>query len=544
MKLDMKKNFLKIVTVTLSLSLALVSCSDKLNLAPVNDITAAQVYSSPEGYKQAFAKVYGSFATTGNQGAGSGDIQGIDPGFSDFLRLFWKAQELSTDEAVVGWGDAGLPDFHKMNWSANNPFIKGLYYRSFYQITLANDFIRESSDSKLASRGISGTDADEIRKYRAEARFLRAFQYWALMDLFGRPAFVTDAEAMGSSLPKQISRTDLFNYVVTELKAVETLLADPKTNEYGRADKAAAWALLARVYLNSRVYTGTERNTEAIEYAKKVITQGGYSLLADYTKLMRADNHVGNTEAIFTINYDGLKTQNWGGVTFLTHAAVGGNMSAAEFGINSGWGGLRTTKGLVNLFPSNLSADKRAQFHTSGQSLEIGEIGKFTDGYAITKYRNVKRDGIPVTINNVLYPMGAPGSDASGNHVDIDFPLFRLAEMYLIFAEAVVRGGTGGTLAEATTFINNLRTRAQAASINSTDLTLNFILAERGRELYWEGHRRTDLVRFDRFTTATYLWPWKGNVKDGAAVESWRNVYPIPTDDITANPNLTQNPNY
>ncbi len=540
----MKKNFLKIAIVTVSLSLTFASCSDKLNLTPTNDVTATQVYDSPAGYKSAFAKVYGSFATTGNQGAGSGDIQGIDPGFSDFLRLFWKAQVLPTDEAVIGWGDAGLPDFHKMNWSANNPFIKGLYYRSFYQITLANDFIRESSDAKLASRGISGADADAIRRYRAEARFLRAFQYWALMDLFGSPAFVTDAEALGASLPKQISRANLFDYVVAELKAIEPALAAPKANEYGRADKAAAWALLARVYLNAKVYTGTAKNTEAIEYAKKVITQGGYSLLADYTKLMRADNHLGNTEAIFTINYDGLKTQNWGGVTFLTHAPVGGNMEAARFGINGGWGGLRTTKALVNLFPSNFADDKRAQFHTSGQALEIAEIGNFNDGYAITKYKNVKKDGIPVTINNVFYPEGAPGSDGSGNHVDIDFPLFRLAEMYLIVAEAVLRNGTGATLTEATTYINNLRTRAGAASVSSSDLNLGFILDERARELYWEGHRRTDLIRFDRFTSDTYKWPWKGNVKDGKGVESWRNVYPIPSDDITANPNLTQNPNY
>ena len=526
----MKKNYFKLALVSIGLSIGLTACTNKLDLTPTNDITSAQVYSTAAGYKTAFAKVYGAFATTGNQGPGSGDIQGIDPGFSDFLRLFWKAQTLSTDEAVVGWGDAGLPDFHSMNWSANNPFIKGLYYRSFYQITVANDFIRQSSDAKLAERGISGADADNIRKYRAEARFIRAFQYWALLDLFGRPAFVTEADAMGAALPKQASKADLFNYIQSELLAIEPLLPAPKTNEYGRADKAAAWALLARLYLNAAVYTGTPKFSEAVTYSSKVITQGGFTLLADYRKIMRADNHIGNTEAIFTINYDGLKTQNWGGTTFLTHAAIGGSMPAAAFGVGGGWGGMRATKNLPNLFPDATGTlDQRSQFYTTGQNLDINDIGAFTDGYAVTKFKNIKADG------------------TAGTHVDftdIDFPLFRLGEQYLIYAEAVLRGGTGGSLATATTYINMLRTRAAAASIVQANLTLPFILDERGRELYWEGHRRTDLIRFEKFTDASYLWPFKGGLKAGKGVESWRNVFPIPADDLVSNPNLTQNSNY
>lgn len=528
----MKKNYFKIALVSVGLSIGFTACTNKLDLTPTNDITATQVYSTADGYKQAFAKVYGAFATTGNQGAGSGDIQGIDPGFSDFLRLFWKAQTLSTEEAVVGWGDAGLPDFHKMNWSANNPFLKGLYYRSFYQITLANDFIRQSSDAKLAERGISGADADNIRKFRAEARFLRAFQYWALMDLFGRPAFVTDADAMGAALPQQATRAGLFTYIETELKAIEPLLAAPKTNEYGRVDRAAAWALLARMYLNANVYTGTPKYTEAITYASQVIG-AGYALLPDYTKIMRADNHVNNTEAILTINYDGLKTQNWGGTTFITHAAIGGSMQGSDFGVGGGWGGLRATKNLVNLFPDATGTlDKRSQFHTAGQNLEINDIGNFNDGYAVTKFKNINSDG--TQINPVK----------SADFVDIDFPLIRLGEMYLIYAEAVLRGGSGGSLATATNYINLLRTRAQAAAVVQADLSLDFMLAERGRELYWEGHRRTDLIRFDKFTSNSYVWPFKGDLKAGKGVESWRNVFPIPSDELVSNPNLTQNPNY
>jgi hypothetical protein len=627
----MKNNLYKVGVMLSFVAILFGACVKKLDVLPTNDITADVVYSTADGYKKAFAKVYGAFALGGNNGAnGSGDIQGIDGGFSDFFRLYWNAQELSTDEAVVSWGDAGLPDFHKMNWSANNQFVKALYYRSFYQITVANDFIRQSSDANLAKRGITGADADAIKKFKAEARFLRAYQYAVLMDLFGSPAFATDSVAIGSELPKQISRANLFAYVEKELKEIEPLLAAPKANEYGRADQAAAWSLLARIYLNSKVFTGTEKNTEAITYSSKVIA-AGYTLLPDYTQIMRADNNVNNSEFIFTINYDGKNTTNWGGTTYLTHAAVGGNMKASDFGIDGGWGGLRTTKALVNTFNYDLdlaaartgtaskyglvgsavnnwgatpdvpfyptstadvyvafvkftagdwkirvnndwsvnygdngadlkleaggdnmktdggyykvvlndktltytvsAPDARAQFFTGNNGVEINDIGDFKDGYAITKFKNIKRDG---TI----------GSDAT--QVDIDIPLFRLAEMYLIYVEAVKRGGAGGSDATAVSYINKIRERALGnKSGNVTTYSLDMILDERARELYWEAFRRTDLIRFDdQFTSSTYVWPWKGDVKAGKGVESWRKIYPIPTDDLTANPNLKQNPNY
>jgi hypothetical protein len=528
-KIDMKNNSIKILAITCLLTGAMVSCTKKLDVLPTNDITSAQVYSTPDGYKQSLAKVYGSFALTGNSGpAGNGDVQGIDEGTSDFFRLYWCAQELPTDEAVVGWGDAGLPDFHNMSWSSNNVFLKGLYYRSLYQITLCNDFIRQSADDKISS--FSAGDQENIRRYKTEARFLRAFQYSVLVDLFGNPPFVTEADALGSVLPKQTSRKDVFNYVESELKAIEPSLADPKTNEYGRADKAAAWALLARMYLNAGVYTGTARYTDAITYAKKVIDAGKYSLMNDYRQLMLADNNTSN-EFIFTINYDGLRTQGYGGTTFLTHAPVGGSMPASTFGISGGWAGVRTTKNLVNLFPNGATSDdKRAQFYTAGQKLDIDEISTFTDGYAITKYKNVNKAGV---------------AGQSLDYADVDMPLFRLAEMYLIYSESVLRGGTGGDNTTAVAYFNALKARAYGNNNgNVTTLTTDMILDERGRELYWEGFRRTDLIRYGRFTESTYLWPFKGGTKSGRGVETFKTVYPIPVDDLTANPNLKQNPGY
>lgn len=526
----MKKNLIIKAFTVVVLTGSLVSCTKKLELLPTNDITSATVYNSAAGYKQAFAKVYAAYALTGNQGpAGNGDVQGIDEGTSDFLRLYWKAQELSTDEAVIAWGDVGIQDLHNMNWSAANPFLKGLYYRSLYQITLANEFIRQSADDQLSSRGISAGDADEIRRFRAEARFLRAFQYWVLIDMYGNVPFITETDLIGA-VPKQADRKTIFAYIESELKDIEGSLAAPKTNEYGRADQAADWALQARLYLNANVYTGTPRYTDAITYANKVIG-AGYSLISDYRWLMLADNQNNTSENILTINYDGLRTQGYGGTTFLTHAPVGGSESASNFGISGGWGGTRTTKNLPNLFPDYTgTADKRSQFYTTGQNLEIKDQGAFTDGFAVTKYRNVNR-------------AGAAGQ--SLDFADVDFPLFRLSEIYLIYAEAVLRGGTGGDAATAVANINKIRTRAYGnASGNVTSLTLDFILDERARELYWEGFRRTDLVRYGRFTGANYLWPFKGGVAAGRGVEDFRNIFPIPADDITANPTLKQNPGY
>jgi hypothetical protein len=527
----MKKNIFKIIITAGFLAGSFASCTKKLDLLPTNDVTASQVYSTPAGYKQAFAKVYGSFALTGNQGpAGNGDIQGIDEGTSDFLRLYWKAQELSTDEAVVSWGDPGIQDFHNMNWSSSNPMLTGLYYRCYYQITLCNDFINQASDANLASRGIAGADADAIKVYATEARFLRAYQYSVIMDLFGTGPMATEKDALGSVLPAQASRATLFSYIESELKAIEGGLVAAKANEYGRADKAAAWSLLARIYLNAQVYTGTARWADAATYSKKVI-DAGYSLIPNYTQLMLADNNTNTNEFILTINYDGLKTQNYGGTTFLTHAPVGGSMTASNAGVDGGWAGVRTTKNLPALFPDATgTADKRAQFYTSGQALDISDLTKFTDGYAVTKYRNITKAGAPGS--NLTFP-------------DIDFPIFRLAEQYLIYAEATLRNGGDATL--ALTYINNLRTRAYGnatGNIATGQLTTDFVLDERARELYWEGFRRTDLIRYNKFVESTYLWPWKGGVKSGTSVDAYRKVYPIPSADISSNVKLVQNPGY
>jgi starch-binding outer membrane protein, SusD/RagB family len=519
-----KYSFLLFAAATVS------SCTKDLDKLPENGTNAATVYSTAAGYKQALAKVYSHFALTSSSGPNNSDIAGVDAGTSNYLRMYWKLQELPTDAAVCGWNDPGIPDLHNMNWGSNNVIVKGFYNRLFTQITVANEFLRESADAKVSGKGFSAADVADIKVYHAEARFIRAYGYLVALDLFGSAPNLTEANIIGGPNPTQLKRAELYSFVESEFKAVEAELKPAKGNEYGRFDKAAAWMSLARLYLNAKVYTGTDHYTDAITQVKKVIA-AGYTLEPTYKYLFNADNNLRTNEIIYAIPFDGLRMQSWGGTTFLVHAQIGGSMSPSAYGVDFGWGGLRMTKQFSDLFPDPTGAtDKRAMLWTAGQNKDVIDPTQFSDGYATYKWQNKTS-------------AGAQGSNAT--FVDTDFPMFRLAEAYLIFCEAVMRGGTGGTQAEALGYFNALRERAYGnTSGDVTSLTTDLILDERGRELYWEGFRRTDLIRYGKFTEATYLWQWKGGVPAGRAVESYRTLYPIPASEIQANTNLVQNTGY
>lgn len=733
------KKFLSIAFAAIVLAAMTVSCTKDLDSEPIdpNILTSNIVFDKPESYTYALAKLYASFSLSGQRGpSGLPDIEGIDEGFGNYLRQYWNAQELSTDEAVMAWNDQTIKDFHWQTWAPNDVFLAAIYSRIFFTISLSNELIRATAGK---------TEADMVR-YNAEARFVRALAYYHALDLFGNPPFVTEADLPGTFYPPQTTATDLFSYIESELLAIENNLGAPRF-EYGRADQAAAWTLLAKLYLNATTYIGVDKNTECIEYCNKVMGAGYQLALATenmpsgYLRNFSADNNL-SPEIIFAINCDGQYTQSYGGMTYLVHAAVGGSMNPADFGIGSGWGGIRTTKALVYKFDpeavkspnpmlrfghhnflkntnydvievpgahqgwdpatapqlasvngdgiyegyvwfpeaanefkftqggawtnnwgdpegdgtlvadagniiageagyyrlvvdlnaltytmtltdwgvigsateggwdsdqnmtydattglwsatlrlsageikfrandgwdlnygddgadgileaggANIaissggtyvismklgtpdytyfiemaSTDGRALFWTDGQSLEINDIGQFTEGWAITKFRNVNADG----------------SEAIHPHADFvctDYPMFRLADIYLMYAEAVLRGGSGGDRGTALDLINQIRERAygnNTGNINDADLTLDFILDERARELYWEGHRRTDLIRFGQFTNGTYVWPWKGKTYDGTQVPAYRNLYPIPSADMNSNPNLKQNLGY
>jgi starch-binding outer membrane protein, SusD/RagB family len=532
----MNTKYLRILsTSVIALIIAVTSCTKDLNTIPIDPsvVTSATVYKDATAYKQVLAKCYAGLAVSGQQGAaGMPDISGIDEGFSQYLRQLWFAQELTTDEAVISWNDGTLKNYHEQNWTPSGEFITAMYNRLYYQISLCNEFIRESSDAKLDSRGITGADKTTVQTFRSEARFLRALSYYHAIDMFGNVPFVDENNSVGAFFPTQKTRAQLFTYLESELLAIEGTMVAPKANEYGRADQAAAWMLLAKLYLNAGIYINADKNTDCITYIKKVIASP-YTLETNYANLFLADNNKSN-EIIFPITFDGIHTKTWGGTTFIICAEVGGNMVPSQFGISGGWSGTRTTSAFVDKFADPSGAtDKRAMFHTNGQNKAIADIFAFTDGYAIRKWKNVTSTGVA-------------GSD--GQFPDTDFPVFRLADAYLIYAEAVKRGGTGGDINTALTYINALRGRAYGnttGNLASTSaITLDFIIDERGRELYWECQRRTDLIRFGKFSNSTYVWPWKGGVKDGKSTDSHYDLFPVPASDIGANPNLVQNAGY
>jgi hypothetical protein len=523
------KNIFITLTTALTLLFSVTSCHSDLDQSPIDpdSFTEEDVFANATEAKSALAKVYASLALTGQNGpAGQPDLGNIDEGFSQFSRMLFNLNELTTDNAVVAWGDAGLQDLHGMYWTASNDFTDAMYNRLAQTVSFSNSFIENAER----------LNDPVVTQYIAEARFIRAYAYYNLIDLYGNVPLVTRIE---TTLPSQSTRTEIFNFIEAELLDIQNDLAASGANEYGRVDRVASWALLSRMYLNAEVWTGTARYNDCITFSNNVINSTYALHTTDlnangtaYDELFLADNgsNGAQNEFIFALNFDGLNSQTYGGSTFLVHAAVGGSMSPNDFGVNGGWGGLRTTSALVGKMAAN---DKRAMFYSNGQSLEISNIRRFTDGYAVTKFKNVTSSG-------------QRGRDASGNFVDTDVPLIRLSEIYLNYAEATLRGGNGSST-EALNKINLIRTRAYGnttGNIASTALTLNFVLDERARELFWEGQRRTDLVRYNHFTTNTYLWPFKGNAPSGSAVGNFRNLFPIPSNTLQVNSNLTQNPGY
>ena len=508
------------IVMTLAMaSLTFVSCVNDLDTVPLDeDLLTADKLNDDASYKGMLAKCYAALVVGGQKGVDADpDISSIDGGFSSYLRQLWNHQELTTDEAICAWNDGNLRDLHDMDWTPSNEFVTAMYYRITLEVAYCNNLIKLTNEQ------------DQFKAYNTEARFLRALSYWHMLDMFGTGPFVTDTDPVGSFFfPEQATGQQLFDYIESELLAIENELPDPGTNEYGRADKAAAWMLLSKLYLNAETYIGTEKYTDCITYTKKIIG-GGYSLEPNYQNLFLADNYKQTNEIIFPVVCDGEHTQTWGGMTFIIHSTIGGDMPAAESGVDGGWGGNRTTKSFVNLFEDITGeTDSRALFWEEGQNLEIGDIFNFRDGYALRKFKNITSDG-------------AVGSNLS--HPDTDFPMFRYADALLMYAEAVVRGGTGGDMATAVGYINEIRERAygdDSGDITQSELDLDFILAERGRELYWECHRRTDLRRFGKLSGASYIWPWKGAVAAGTSVDAKYDLFPIPNSDINANPNLKQ----
>lgn len=523
--------------------MTLTSCTSDLDVTPKDDdeFLSETFFQDPASYKQVLAKLYAGLYVGGNDGDGDGsvptkspDIAGIGGDFSSYLRLLFTVQELPTDEAIIAWADGTLPTLNTQKWAPNNEFLYGIYSRSFYEISLANEFLRQTTDEKLEARGVDANLKAEIANFRAEARFLRAFFYSSLMDLFGNVPITTENDPVGFYYPEQKTRAEVFAYIESELKDLDNSLVASKANEYGRIDKTAAKFLLAKVYLNAQVYIGTDRFADAAVLSKEIIDNSGYTFAnVPYKNLFTANNerNGAENEFIFPVISDGNAIRPiGGGMSFIIHASIGGSMDAAAQGMDGGWAGTRARKEFVALFPDETAtADKRGTFYTDGQALSITNVSTFTDGYAVTKFTNVNSDGSKAQRNDVP---------------DTDFPMFRLSDVYLMYAECAVRGAGGADISTAVGYVNKLRTRAGATAITAANMNLDFILDERGRELFWECHRRTDLIRFGKFTGGEKIWEWKGGVQAGTSTEAFRTLMPIPATAIQANPTLKQNTGY
>jgi len=535
----MKKIFKHIIPAAACvLLMGMTSCTKDLDVTPLDPNMDTEL--TPEGL---FNKCYATIAMAGNGGAnGDCDIDGIDGGMSGYVRQMWNSNELTTDEAICGWGDDGIEQSCFNTYDESHPMLAGYFARLTTSITYCNQYLSEAGDYDATMT--------------AEVRFLRCLHYYLLMDAFGRVPF---AETLDN--PVIMSRQEIFNWLEQELLTnVEPNLSEAKAKKstdagYGRVDKAAAWMLLARLYLNAEVYTGTARWTDAATYAKKVMDSdyrlnttpvNGWSA---YQMLFMGDN--GETdaayEAVFPILQDGMKTTSWGTSLFLSAGTFDSDMHAnpnnpdATNGVSGQlWGGNRARPQLIQKFFPNLDApqvscidmptaagDTRAIFDGLGRELNNLDRATFKNGYAVAKFVNFKTDG-------------STGHDAT--FMDTDYFLFRVAEAYLTYAEATARANGGSLTAEGLAAINAIRHRAGA--VERSGYSLNDILDEWAREFYFEGRRRVDLIRFGKFGGNTdYIWQWKGGTYVGRNFDAYRNIFAIPASQLPAY-GFEQNPGY
>lgn len=516
----MKKLYMILAAAVMLLTGA---CTSDLDQKPVIGTTSDDVYSSVEGYRSVLAKIYSTYSLIGaERGGGSADISSNQG--QDMLRTLFNLQELPTDEAAYKYisGD-NLSDLTYINWDATDVWVSDAYYRLYYIIALSNEFLRYCDEGTIA--GFGETAAAELRTYALEARFMRAYTYFNVLDLFRKGPFVDENTPMTGFIPEAYDGKQLYDFIKSEIDAIAPQLPDSPT--YARAGKGAAYALGARLAINGEVYTGTSHATEAIDYCKKVMALG-YSLEPVYSSLFNADNDKRTNEIIFAFAADNANAATWGSATYLVAGSCpnDGDDVTGIYGCGTAWGNFSMRGEVTSLFDAE--HDSRFLFLTDGRDeFFTAGIETANQGYRSYKWTNINDAGEQACVTDI--------------GVNTDFPIFRLSEIYLTAAEAVVRGGEGMSRSEAAGLVNEVRRRAygdRSGDISEAQLTLDFLIDERGREFYHELHRRTDLVRFDRFAGSNYQWQWKGGVIDGRGVDKRYNIFPIPVTELSANPNL------
>lgn len=570
----MKLNKFKymVPAAVLMLSATMTSCMNDLEKGNIDP--TVQPSANLDGL---YAKCYAGLIMEGNDG--NADFTINDAGKSTLLRNIFNFNELSTDESICWWSDGGITDIGYNQCEPSTATLKFLYYRLMSNMTYCNEYL-----------GLDAAKNGDKTRY-AEVRFIRAYNAYLLLDFFGDPSFSSQIQSEAplqahAQNPKYdasktytraellaLGREYLFNWVKDELLAAEKdmLDAEPKTDKdanYGRADKASAWLMLSRLYLNAGTYLNNDGQNnpywkEAKDYAEMVINSK-YDLFKEdkmsavakangykpYDLLFMGDNgsNGASCEAILPLMQDGIKTQGWGGSLFFI-ASLWNDQMATVTGLTAGttgnnWSGMRCRPQLIEKFTSNpasfvdkstsdiraLGIDDRALFWGKGtgsdkRTLDLGDNSSFYQGLTTTKWNN-------------NYSTGATPHDSY--NVDTDYFLFRVAEAYLNAAEAEMHLN-GESSAVAKGYIDALRKRANAAT--SESYTLNYILDERSREMYCEGLRRPDLIRYNQYggSQATYTWACKGGLNtEGVTFAKERNVYPLPSSEISANRALIQ----
>lgn len=546
----MKRNMKHIAWIAAGASMLFTACIGDLDTLPLNpsDSTSETVYGADEsGYIAGLTKLYFNFVSNETT-----DLQVSDAGASELVRAFWTVQEVTSDACKCAWeNDAWVRAMNTNTWSdADNDATYAVYARTLQGIAYTNEYLRQTASDRLSDRGVSSELAAKIQGFRAEARFLRAYFYWMALDVFGDVPFTTENSPFGGGVnPKQASRKDVFDYCISELTA---LAADNSPmpaarSNYPRADKGAVLGLLARMYLNAEVYTGTPMWQEAKDACEDIFTMG-YSLCPEYTDLFRGDNGENPealNEVLFGISYDAEQTQSYGGTSYLTLAAIAAtDVSSTQMinGVNNGWGGIRVPYEYVekyfNVRNADYSAgtydvnDKRGRmFYIKGRSESMdGALYVFLNGWSCLKFNN-----IPHNMDQDSYLATA----ASKAYSDIDFPMIRLGEIYLIYAEACMN------LGQANTALPKVQDLAARAGVTApTSITQEWLIEERARELMWEGHRRTDLIRYGKFTSSSFLWTYKGGSFSGQGFDDHMKIFAIPASELASNPELHQNPGY
>ena len=582
----MKKILYAICAAALLLT---VSC-ENLDLFPESEaaLSENEVFSTYEGYHGFFLKCYLAMVCE-SQGSGHGgdDLSGWDAGRSTFLRALYWSQEAPSDEMYNRSGSGyGLRNATAMNWEPGTQFPMWLYYRCYLIISYTNDLLRRTTESQLKDNGVYEACKNEVGYWRAEARFIRAYMYYLLMDNFGDVGFVDETSPNGA-YPVQWARKDLYAWLTAELEEIQNDLMPASQRVWGRANAASAQFLLARIYLGCHVYAGTTTDYgKALEYCKKIIGSGAFSLAPNYIENFLADNNT-SKEIIWGLASDTDHVNGSGSTNYLLkanlHSALIAPGTGLDFGITEQWGGNHCMR---QVFVEKFAEEDR-DFHyadpwgdrkkdhrallfmgpeTEGKldgknAALVKELyadedptsstvkGSAPNGALYTKWRNVMKDRV------VREP---------SKYSNVGFPVMRLADVYLMAAEAIMRGNGGTPNAEALGYVNEVRQRAYCSGkylqadkhnadgdITLDQLTYRWLLDERSRELWSENWRRSDLIRFDCYTN-NYSWDFKGYMPNAkginyygiADVDDKYNLYPIPQDDVRYNPNLKQNPNY